>query len=429
MKRIVNYIFLIVICLLPLMVDAKVNLEFNKEYIEDVFFFEYDGFYYFINGKSDRPDSPDALNIYDYNHNFIGNAPIFREDFESELDIYDYNPSFYYVNLIFERNQNNLIYRDDVKNIAYTIVYDEEIVTVVDLDTEEISEISFENDLKSSSSYLGRKYDVYLALKEKNYSVNYIKECDDVFIVNYFNQNGERYLGAFDSSGKVIVNYYYEDDYPLIVYAYDNLIYIMEEDTKLDIYKLDGEKIQTIYITNDKIEDFNTGSCTHLAPFIFNIVRNRLYITYGITDYGCELRMNFSDVADMAKQIGYEFEAITLEYEIDYDVKTVSSSNGEITYETKVDEDGESYVELKVVPKDGYSVEEIIVTDANGERIEVTNNKFYRPLNDVKVEVKYVKGEYLPIPDTFLGKSVSLIIIGLVLVSLGFYTINYVRQE
>ncbi|MBQ8534519.1 MAG: hypothetical protein IJ463_02415, partial [Bacilli bacterium] len=75
------------------------------------------------------------------------------------------------------------------------------------------------------------------------------------------------------------------------------------------------------------------------------------------------------------------------------------------------------------------SVEEIIVTDANGERIEVTNNKFYRPLNDVKIEVKYVKGEYLPIPDTFLGKSVSLIIIGLVLVSLGFYTINYVRQE
>ena len=44
-------------------------------------------------------------------------------------------------------------------------------------------------------------------------------------------------------------------------------------------------------------------------------------------------------------------------------------------------------------------------------RIEVTNNKFIMPMSDVKVEVKYVKGEYLPIPDTFLSRSVSLILI------------------
>ena len=51
------------------------------------------------------------------------------------------------------------------------------------------------------------------------------------------------------------------------------------------------------------------------------------------------------------------------------------------------------------------------------------------PMTDVKVEVKYVNGEYLPIPDTFLSKSLTLIIIGLVLVGLGIYTINYVRGE
>jgi hypothetical protein len=119
----------------------------------------------------------------------------------------------------------------------------------------------------------------------------------------------------------------------------------------------------------------------------------------------------------------------TLKYSLEYDVETVTSSNGELSYETKVDEDGKSYVELKVVPKDGYSVEKIIVTDSNGNIIEVVNNKFYMPMNDVKIEVKYVEGEYLPIPDTFLGKSVSVILIGLVLISLGLYTINYVRQE
>mgnify|MGYP006062231499 CR=1 FL=1 len=40
MKKIVNYIVLIVVCLLPVMVDAKVNLKLNKEYDKEVFFFE-----------------------------------------------------------------------------------------------------------------------------------------------------------------------------------------------------------------------------------------------------------------------------------------------------------------------------------------------------------------------------------------------------
>ena len=116
-------------------------------------------------------------------------------------------------------------------------------------------------------------------------------------------------------------------------------------------------------------------------------------------------------------------------YNLDFDIEKVNSTNGDFTYESKVDEDGRSYVELKIEPKKGYSVKEIIVTDVNGNKIEVTNNKFYMPLNDVKVEVKYEYGEYVPIPDTFLGKSVTLIFIGLILVSLGLYTINYVRQE
>ena len=113
------------------------------------------------------------------------------------------------------------------------------------------------------------------------------------------------------------------------------------------------------------------------------------------------------------------------------DLEAAAKSEGQVLESTEevVSDDGKSYVELKVTPKDGYSVEEIIVTDINGERIEVTDNKFFMPGSDVKIEVKYVQGEYLPIPDTFLSKSLTLIIIGLILVGLGIYTINYVRQE
>ena len=48
---------------------------------------------------------------------------------------------------------------------------------------------------------------------------------------------------------------------------------------------------------------------------------------------------------------------------------------------------------------------------------------------DVVVSVTYKVGEYLPIPDTGLSQSITIILIGLILISLGAYTINYVRQE
>ena len=142
----------------------------------------------------------------------------------------------------------------------------------------------------------------------------------------------------------------------------------------------------------------------------------------------CDQRVNLTDANDFTNvtQIPYY---ITLKYSINYEVEKVISSNGDFTYENKVDEDGKSYVELKIEPKKGYSVKEIIVTDLNGNKIEVTDNKFYMPLNDVKVEVKYIEGEYLPIPNTALSQNISFILIGLILIGLGSYTMKFVKRE
>ena len=111
MKKIVNYIVLIVICLLPVMVDAKVNLEFNKEYDKEVFLFEDEGIYYFL--RSGENINEDALyNIYDYDHNLIGNAPLIRDDFESELDMYKYKPAYMYMKFMFEKIENKVMFKD-----------------------------------------------------------------------------------------------------------------------------------------------------------------------------------------------------------------------------------------------------------------------------------------------------------------------------
>ena len=51
------------------------------------------------------------------------------------------------------------------------------------------------------------------------------------------------------------------------------------------------------------------------------------------------------------------------------------------------------------------------------------------PDSDVKIEVKYkTLEEYVAVPDTFLGRSITLIFIGFILIGLGVYTVNYVKN-
>ena len=74
MKKIVKLLILVFVCFLPVMVDAKVNLEFNKEYDNEAFLFEDEGIYYFL--RSGENNNDDILyNIYDYDQ-VIGHTPV-----------------------------------------------------------------------------------------------------------------------------------------------------------------------------------------------------------------------------------------------------------------------------------------------------------------------------------------------------------------
>ena len=132
MKKIVKLLILVFVCFLPVMVDAKVNLELNKEYDKEVFIFEDEGIYYFL--RSEENNNGDILyNIYDYDHNLIGNAPLFRDDFESEFDIYKYKPAYKYVEFLLEKKQRNVIFKDEENSLLYTFIYDEEIIAFLNL--------------------------------------------------------------------------------------------------------------------------------------------------------------------------------------------------------------------------------------------------------------------------------------------------------
>ena len=426
MKKIINYIVLIVICILPVMVDAKANFEFDADYRSLIFLNKEKGLSSFYNIEIGNPTSSGSVKWFDSNNEFVKDDVLYVDEDQAILNNKNYVE---YFKLLLPLDGNCIPFVDYDSNKMYCVNYLEELYRVFDFNDLSMKEVYFDDDLLLTKNTLGIRYELYDNLTNKNLSINYIRETNGYFVVYYKDSNYDYYISLYDNEFNEILKFNVFHAYDVFIYVHDNLIYVMETPKMIDLYKLDGTKLETLNISYESIDEFYHDEwCTAIDVFDIEIINNDLYLVYLPSEDGCRKRINFSDVNEFAK-ITQGPLPFTLKYKIDFDVETVSSSNGEFTYEEVVSDDGKSYVDLKVTPKDGYSVEEIIVTDINGNRIEVTNNRFLKPLNDVKVEVKYVKGEYLPIPDTFLGKSVSLIIIGVILISLGFYTINYVRQE
>ena len=426
MKKIFKLLILFFVCFLPVMVDAKANFEFDKEFNQLIFLYEEYGNSYYMNINANGFDKEGSLIVFDSNNNLIEESTIAPAEKESNIDN---KPLVEFFKTYLPIREYLTPYEYD--NKLFLASFLDGGFEFFDLETFTPGGFEFEEDLSLTKKVLGKSYELYTYLLDNNHEIGFINEYDGYFVVEYYNIDSERpFISVFDSQFEEILKFEIEYKNDVTIYIHDKLIYVMENNKQIDLYKLDGTKIQTLRVTHDLIDENMDGEyCTYIDPVDINIINNNLYITYYKTNGGCDKRLSLTDVEEYSKLIAAIPTTFTLKYKIDFDVETVSSSNGDFTYEEVVSDYGKSYVELKVVPKDGYSVEEIIVTDINGNRIEVINNRFLKPLTDVKIEVKYVKGEYLPIPDTFLGKSVSLIIIGLILVSLGFYTINYVRQE
>ena len=429
MKKIVNILILIVVCLLPTVV-VNAEGEFNLEWkvLDKIFLYEEDGIYYFVDEELYNLENV-KLYVYDDDGNKISEEPFYDSDEMTEDEFYhteEYARLISYWN--YEDDYDNFF--DKESKYYYEVYYDNEMI--YGYDEKNDIEFSFSENINLTKKILGERYDVYQSIKSKEFYITGIDIFDSVNVVYYRDDDYDTHAYIMDKDNNFIMDYKSEA-YQYFIYEKDGIIYFPEYTNninafnKITSYKLDGTKIGTYVIDSNYFDEEYYGYCGNYNLVRIDIDNNRMLLIYSFR--GCPVRREMTSVEDYAKdRAGYPY-VFTLNYSLDYEVETVNSSNGEITYETKVDEDGKSYVELKVTPKDGYSVEKIIVTDSNGKIIEVTDNKFYMPMNDVKIEVKYVQGEYLPIPDTFLGKSFTVIIIGLILVGLGFYTINYVKGD
>ena len=424
MKKIVNICFLVIICLVPVFVEAKSSLNLEYELEDRYFLYEENGNYYYIDPDWDEGD----LYSYDFDGKFIKSDILFPNSMTEE-EIFATREFKEMENYKFDFHHNNSIY-DEETGINYHVYLDEGLIRYYNNNDNSWYSYKFEENPDLAKKLLGEKYDIYYEIKDENKYILQILVYDNIFAVYYEDKDYNEFVEIYDKKYNLIEKYDYDEsfEYPFVK-EIDGMIYMTIGTSKLNVYKYNGELYNSYDLSfgYGDLSDYYCGTYNVINIYALN---NKLFIVYDF--YNCPpQRVEISGdnaVANSSKFI-YVPKAITQVYSLIYDVDKVNSSSGDFTYEEVTGDDGNIYVELDIKPATGYIVKEIIVTDVNGNKIEVTDNKFIKPMSDVKVEVKYKSGEYLPIPDTFLGKSVSLILIGLILISLGVYTVNYISQE
>ena len=120
MKKIVNILILIVVCIFPVMVNAEADISFDNAFDKKNFLAYEDGKYYFIDFDVSDPSVEGSLKAYDSSNNLISEDVLFG-DFRPEL-LFDYPYLVEYYRYMFHLNDYGVMIEDKENNI-FSIVY------------------------------------------------------------------------------------------------------------------------------------------------------------------------------------------------------------------------------------------------------------------------------------------------------------------
>ena len=420
MKKIIKLFIFILICLVPIVGNAESKLNFEWKLEDNQYITDSDGYYWFANYN-------DSVSFAKYNKDgkFIEKKFIPEE---TKLETVYNDPV---LKAYLEESYYDLKYNSKYDKYFLANYYDRSLVVFGEKLGEAVSNISFEEESDLVKEYLGREFTIYDNLVKAGYYVENIY-VDEGYYISYYGNDTHFFVEIYNNNGNSIFKTEKNGDYDIIAHVNNNNVYVIEEEDTIKVYGLDGELLNTFNISS-KLESLYPDDDFYLRDFQVN--NNNIMLLYDheyhvdrseVSETSKNNRIK--DLFDKAKSRQAQF--LFLKYRIENDMTLATDkTGGRYTAERKIDEFDREYVELNITTIDGYVVDTIKVVDAYGNEIEVTDNKFYMPGSDVIVSVTYKVGEYLPIPDTGLSQSITIILIGLILISLGAYTINYVRQE
>ncbi len=229
-------------------------------------------------------------------------------------------------------------------------------------------------------------------------------------------------IGLFDKSGKLIWskenNNYYAFTNVKLINDYIVALGVGEYGSEIVIYDLDGKLVQTIESKNDGygflastkdsflVTNGTVGECS-LPPKSINPVSQTL-----ASSRYCEVLTN------------------TEHYALPYNI------NVDLDGEAEVNANEQSFAgkkeTIEVIPKEGYKVDSIIVTDSDGNVLEVEDNTFTMPASDVNVAIKIVEiekeVEEPPVIENPNTNAFSITGIAVVAVGLGIVGIRYFKK-
>ena len=413
MKKILKLFIFIFICFMPFMVEAETKLVYEWKVNDEEFITTVDGEYYFFGNYN--------IIKYDKKGNLLDNEEF---DFGDNIKV-----STYYENKVLFGLLNYLegeLKYNNKLDIYYMVNYYGEIATYYGENTnDEAFNLDFSNpeDLEMIKELLGNEYEVYKKVISEHIELDFISIQNGFYIVHGFDNNEDcEFVMLFDKNANLIMEKKSEKYTDSIIHVFDDKIYVIYNNTFFEVYDLELNLLYQINIYNDLDNLYKNMDC-YFELEEFYVKDNNLVVQYAYYMPGA-IENDFNDFTKIERA-----DFFVAKFRLSNDVEHIASDKGVSSSERKVDELDREYVELKITPKDGYVIDEVIVTDVNGNKIEVNDNKFYMPSTDVKVEVKYKGGEYLPIPNTALSQNISFILIGIILIGLGMYTMNFIKRE
>lgn len=427
MKKIIMIFTIICIFSFPTICNAKFdyNLTWSIAESDDLYFLyrDKDGFH-FVDSYVYFVEEADNLITYDLSGNFVKEEKFFDSTKMSYEQFYNSKRFLSYMVQNANQMGEDLIITDD--SYFCTVSYYNKNLSCFNNLSEDYLEMDFYDDLNSVKKIMGKKFDIYNLLKEKNYEARRINVFDNVSIVYYEDEEYYENFLFLDKNNNIVFDYNSEQHDYLYAKEMDGLLYLSTVYNKIDVYTEEGKKVNTINIESDYFDDDKYSVCGSYNLLDFDLYDHQLFVFLKF-EY-CPTRVESNGVSDLVNEKVSPPTYLYLNYDLVYDINKIDSDKGDFTYESKVDKDGNEYVELNIIPKKGYSVDKIIVTDLNGNNIEVKDNKFYMPMNAVNIEIKYIDGQYVEIPNTSLNKNISFLIIGFLLIGFGIYTIDYIKD-
>ena len=206
-----------------------------------------------------------------------------------------------------------------------------------------------------------------------NPNINYLSEDTGEVFFDYL---GENNISTYDLIGIAILSngYYYTttNNYDSEIKA--NIIYANEDLTEYDLIPINNSNLYNgANAPDDRIK------IVDIAP-----KNGSLYLSFRYSE-GCELAYNPTE------RFGGNCEDDTYVqvYKLIYKVETRTDGNGEIKVSGNIANE-EDEVTFEVIPNKGYVLSEVKVTDAEGNTVTFTDNKFTMPSSDVLIEAVFI---------------------------------------